>query len=113
MKIKIIAVLLSLCFSLICFFSIPSHAESLSSKPHVVKEQQQPASEKINLNKADVNALMHSFKGIGKKRAEAIIAYREEHQGFKTIEELAKVKGFGHKFVQKNEKRLNEIFYLE
>lgn len=67
-------------------------------------------SSKINLNTADVTTLSHSFKGIGAKRAEAIVAYRQSHQGFKTIEELAEVKGFGKKFIAKNIEKLKEIF---
>lgn len=67
---------------------------------------------KINLNKADLSTLTGSFKGIGKKRAEAIIAYRDSHSGFKSIEELAEIKGFGQHFVDVNRDRLNEVFVV-
>ncbi|QBR84442.1 helix-hairpin-helix domain-containing protein [Legionella israelensis] len=109
MKAKIIAVLLSISFSLICSFSLSSHAASSSLKsPSAGK-----TAEKINLNKADLQSLIHSYKGIGKKRAEAILAYREKHDGFKSIEELAKVKGFSKKFVQTHLKQLNDVFCLQ
>jgi competence protein ComEA len=103
MKAKFIAVLLSL-----LVMSIPLHAA-----PPKSLEQQTTASYKIDLNKADVSVLTGSFKGIGKKRAEAIIAYRDSHKGFKSIEELADVKGFGQHFVDTNRDKLNEIYSIQ
>lgn len=67
---------------------------------------------KIDLNKADVATLSHAFKGIGKKRAETIVQYRKSHQGFKTLEELANVKGFGKKFISKNIEQLKAVFFV-
>ena len=103
MKARFIAMLLS-------FFviSIPIHAAAI--KPI---EQQSTASHKIDLNKADVSVLTGSFKGVGKKRAEAIIAYRDSHQGFKSIEELADVKGLGQHFVDANRDKLNEVYSVQ
>ena len=48
----------------------------------------------INLNTATQEEL-DSLPGIGPSKALDIIAYRKEHQGFKTIEELKNVKGIG------------------
>lgn len=48
--------------------------------------------EKININSADKEALM-SLPGIGEARAESIIAYREEHGPFATIEDIMQVSG--------------------
>ena len=47
---------------------------------------------KINLNTADVPALI-TLNGIGESKAQAILAYREEHGGFSSIEELMNVQG--------------------
>lgn len=112
MKARIIAVLLS-------FFvvSLPVQAESVPKKTTPVKatpvEQAPTVSNKIDLNKADVNTLTGSFKGIGKKRAEAIIAYRDSHSGFKSIEEFAEIKGFGQHFVEVNREKLAEVFVVK
>jgi competence protein ComEA len=54
---------------------------------------------KININTADVNEL-RGLSGIGEKRAQDIIAYREEHGSFQTIEELQEVSGIGEKTVE-------------
>ena len=68
---------------------------------------------KINLNKATVQELTGSFKGIGKKRAEAIVTYREANGGFKSIEELAKVRGLGQSFVDSHLAQLQAVFAVE
>ncbi|MBN9230542.1 MAG: competence protein ComEA [Legionella sp. 40-6] len=68
---------------------------------------------KINLNKADASTITGSVKGIGKKRAEAIVAYRDSHQGFKTIDELAQVKGIGQHFVDTHKQALEELYTLK
>jgi len=58
--------------------------------------------ETVNINTADKEALMTSIKGVGEKRAEAIIAYREQNGSFKSVEELAEVRGVGQSIVEKN-----------
>lgn len=49
----------------------------------------------VNLNKADAAALQENLKGVGEKKAEAIVAYRKEHGDFKTVDEIKEVKGIG------------------
>lgn len=49
---------------------------------------------KISINKGTLKDLM-TLSGIGESKAKAIIAYREENGGFKTIEEITKVSGIG------------------
>ena len=46
----------------------------------------------INLNTADTSQLC-TLSGIGQSKAEAIIAYREEHGGFTSVEEIMNVEG--------------------
>ena len=63
------------------------------------------AGESININTADKEALM-SIKGIGEKRAEAIIAYRDQNGPFKSLDDLAEVKGVGKLFIDLNRDQL-------
>ena len=63
------------------------------------------AGESVNINTADKAALM-TLKGIGEKRAEAIIAYRETHGPFKSVDQLNEVKGLGQMFVETNREQL-------
>lgn len=56
----------------------------------------------VNINKADVSVLGNCVTGLGPKKAEAIIAYRTEHGGkFKSVDEIASVKGIGAKRAEK------------
>lgn len=48
----------------------------------------------VSLNSADLSQL-EELPGIGEVRAAAIIAYREEHGGFESVEELLEVPGVG------------------
>ena len=57
----------------------------------------------VNINTANAQSLSKNIKGVGQKKAEAIIAYREKHGKFSKVEDLTKVKGIGNKLLQKNE----------
>ena len=52
------------------------------------------ASGRINLNSADASTL-EDLPGIGPALAERIIAYREQHGGFRTVRDLLRVSGIG------------------
>ena len=54
----------------------------------------------VDINTANKKELM-SLNGVGAKKAEAIIAYRDTNC-FKSVDELTKVKGIGGKFIDKN-----------
>ncbi len=58
----------------------------------------------IDINQANIKELS-TLKGIGTKKADAIIKYRKAHC-FKKVEEIIKVKGIGKKFLEKNRKNL-------
>lgn len=60
------------------------------------------AAEMVNINTADREALMTSINGVGEKLATAIIAYREEIGPFKSVAELANVRGIGPSLIEKN-----------
>ncbi len=54
----------------------------------------------VDLNKAG-QAELESVKGIGPKKAKAIIEHREKNGPFKSVDDLSKVKGFGKASVSK------------
>lgn len=53
----------------------------------------------VNINTATLEQLQ-TIKGIGKKKAEAILQYRKEHGAFRTKEDLLQVKGIGKKALE-------------
>ena len=64
-----------------------------------------PAGVKISLNQANLEQLQE-LSGIGLKKAEAIMAYRQKNGKFKNIEQLQQVKGIGPALFAKNKDRL-------
>ncbi len=56
----------------------------------------------VNINTADAQTLSKNIKGVGLKKAQAIVAYRIKNGKFKKIEDLKKVKGIGSKLLEKN-----------
>ena len=56
----------------------------------------------VNINSASAEQIALGLKGIGHKKAVAIVEYRKQHGPFKTLDSLTKVKGIGAKTVEKN-----------
>lgn len=81
------------------------HAEtSPTTKPQAQVEA--PKSTQVNINTANADALM-SLKGVGAKKAEAILAWRKENGKFTSIEQLMDVKGIGESIFETNKSRLS------
>jgi len=58
--------------------------------------------EVININKANIDQLI-TLPGIGKSKAQAIVDFRDKQGAFKSVAELAQVKGIGDKLLAKLE----------
>lgn len=61
--------------------------------------------ESININTADKETLM-SISGVGEKKAEAIIEYREKNGPFKSVDDLSNIKGIGENTIDKQREQL-------
>ena len=67
-----------------------------------------PSAKPLNINTADATTLTEAhLKGIGKKRAEAIVAYREQHGAFKSLDDLKNIKGLSQKIIDDNRSKLS------
>ena len=64
------------------------------------------AAEKVNVNTADAATLDRVLLNIGPSKAEAIVAHRKANGPFRSLEQLALVKGVGLKTVEKNRDRI-------
>ncbi|NQD37397.1 helix-hairpin-helix domain-containing protein [Permianibacter sp. IMCC34836] len=89
----------------------PAHANPSTGKPtEVVSADAKTADAKVesrlNINTASAKELAKGMKGIGIKKAEAIVAHREANGPFKAVEDLLKVKGVGPATLQKNAARI-------
>jgi competence protein ComEA len=56
----------------------------------------------IDINSADAQTLAEHIDGVGLKKAEAIVRYREENGPFRAVDELAKINGIGKKTIENN-----------
>ncbi len=59
----------------------------------------------VHLNKSTVEDLI-TLKGVGYKKAQAIVVYRTQIGEFKSVRELTNVKGIGEKILTDNKDRL-------
>lgn len=62
--------------------------------------------DKLNINTATANEIQKFLTGIGAKKAEAIVQYREKYGNFTTAEQLLEVQGIGKATLEKNRDRL-------
>jgi competence protein ComEA len=65
------------------------------------------AAEKVNINTADAATIDRVLLNVGPSKAEAIVAHRKANGAFRSLEQLALVKGIGLKTVEKNRDRIS------
>jgi competence protein ComEA len=65
-----------------------------------------PVLASININTADAETLAAELKGIGLKRAKAILAYRNEHGPFKSVDDLVMIRGISKRIVDQNREKI-------
>ena len=63
-------------------------------------------STRVSINAASADDLARVLNGVGLKKAQAIVSYREEYGPFKTVEDLKQVPGMGNALVERNLERL-------
>lgn len=100
--------LVSLLLALLSAFSLPSLAAASRAGgeiPPTVASAEKAAGS-VNLNSADAATLQSSLAGIGKAKAEAIVAYREANGAFASVDELLEVKGIGQALIERNREKL-------
>jgi len=78
-------------------------AEKSTKSPSIASQQ---AEVKVNINKASVIDLTN-LKGVGEKKAMAIIEYRNTVGKFTSVEQLMEVKGIGKSTLEKNRKNIS------
>lgn len=72
------------------------HNKSVTSNQEAAKKNQP-----IRINSVNAKALAHKVKGIGAVRAKAVVAYRDAHGRFKSIDDLTHVKGISKRTLAK------------
>ena len=71
---------------------VSQSAEDPAEVSQSAEEARGAKASKVNINSASVTELMQ-LKGIGEKKARAVVEYRESHGAFSSIEDIMKVPG--------------------
>ncbi len=56
----------------------------------------------VDINSATAKEIANALSGIGIKKAQAIVEYRNQHGDFSSADELVNIKGIGKKTIEKN-----------
>lgn len=64
----------------------------------------------VNINTADAKTLAKELKGVGKAKADLIVAFRKENGPFNSADQLRQIKGIGKNTIDQNREhiRLND-----
>lgn len=60
----------------------------------------------VNINTASAAEIAETLQGVGESKAQAIVAYREQHGQFESADALSSVTGIGAATVDKNRERI-------
>ncbi|MBN9929311.1 helix-hairpin-helix domain-containing protein [Pantoea agglomerans] len=113
-KPKLVAFYLSLALGgALCHSSVSAASEPVSaavtqsshpaSKPEAAAQLQQ---EQVSINEATAEQLSAVMNGVGLKKAQAIVSYREQYGPFSAIQQLSEVPGIGNALIERNAARL-------
>jgi len=113
------AVICSVCISMLLFVGQVSAADTSAvssfNKATVVQANSAVSKEsaasgqvadRINLNKAGASVLSERLKGVGFKKAQAIVDWRKANGNFASLEQLLEVKGIGEKILLANRHKM-------
>ena len=84
---------------------VPKVGEKVEEIPAGETSKEATKEGKVNINTATVEELK-TLKGVGEKKAEAIIEYRKKNGSFQTKEDLMKVRGIGKKLFESFQERI-------
>lgn len=82
-------------------FSEPVKQQDPTQKS-VAAQAAAPSAALVNINSADAATLADRLNGVGIKKAEAIVSFREQNGPFKSIDDLVNVTGIGAATLEKN-----------
>lgn len=115
-KPQLIALYLSLALGgVLCHSSVSVAAESEPAASAVTQNGAlaspsesilSPSQEQVSINQATAEQLSAAMNGVGLKKAQAIVNYREQYGPFSAIEQLSEVPGIGNALIERNAARL-------
>lgn len=87
--------------------SVPSMTKPVPGVAQV-GQAEKPAedTEEVSINSATAEQLAAALNGVGLKKAQAIVSYREQNGPFTQIDQLQEVPGIGRALIERNQARL-------
>jgi competence protein ComEA len=89
----------------LALFTPAAHAEPAAPAAACACAEAAEPEKLVDLNRASEAELME-LPGVGPARARAILAFRAEHGGFKSVSQLLRIKGFGRAMLRRLRPRL-------
>ncbi|URQ61784.1 helix-hairpin-helix domain-containing protein [Pantoea alhagi] len=86
--------------------AIPAAASTVNSSRTESADKPQAAETTVSINSASAQELAAVMNGVGLKKAEAIVSYRQQFGPFTELEQLKEVPGIGSTLVERNLSRL-------
>lgn len=107
MRNTVLSYLLLPLFAGLAFSVSAAPADKPVTQPVPMVSQKSTGPALLNLNQADAATLQKELNGIGKAKAEAIVAYREANGAFASVDELLEIKGIGNALLERNRDKLS------
>ncbi|MGD8164834.1 ComEA family DNA-binding protein [Pantoea sp. FN0307] len=86
--------------------AIPAAASTVNASRTESADKPQAAETMVSINSASAQELAAVMNGVGLKKAEAIVSYRQQFGPFTELEQLKEVPGIGSTLVERNLSRL-------
>ena len=103
---KMVYMLLLLAFSVTASAgpdkAVEATKAAVEGSTEVAKKKAAPVADSVNINKASAEEIAAVLTGVGDKKAADIVADRKANGAFKSVEDLARVKGIGPATIEKN-----------
>lgn len=82
------------------------HSDKTPATPVTTAKQADADDGVVSINTASAEVLAQTMNGVGLKKAQSIVSYREEYGPFKALEQLQEVPGIGSALVERNLSRI-------
>ncbi|MGH1486443.1 MAG: ComEA family DNA-binding protein [Cellvibrionaceae bacterium] len=83
--------------------TVSEYAAAADKKPLVELAQKKQV---VSINKANAETIANILRGVGFKKAQAIVEWRKKNGGFTKVSQLLEVKGIGEKTLAANKGRI-------
>ena len=70
------------------------------------EESIQPQATSVDINTASAEEIAQALNGIGQRKAQAIVDFREQGGPFRSVDELTEVRGIGPSILARNKARI-------